>query len=82
VDRAEHQVAGLGRVQARLERLPVAHLEIDRPDGPMWKWKEFAEFVAELPREEPYADRLLAHARQLHGSELLADDFSFLEVRF
>jgi sigma-B regulation protein RsbU (phosphoserine phosphatase) len=56
--------------------------EIDRPDGPMWKWKEFAEFVSGLPREESCADRLLAYARQLRGSELLADDFSFLEVRF
>ncbi len=54
--------------------------EIDQPNRPMWKFREFVDFLAELPRQEPIAERLLAHVRGLHGSEILADDFSFLEV--
>jgi sigma-B regulation protein RsbU (phosphoserine phosphatase) len=54
--------------------------EIAQPDKPMWSVHEFVEYVSSLPREEPAADRLLTHVRQLHGSDILADDFSFLEV--
>jgi sigma-B regulation protein RsbU (phosphoserine phosphatase) len=56
--------------------------EIAQPDKPMWSVHEFVEYVSSLPREEPAADRLLTHVRQLHGSDVLADDFSFLEVWF
>lgn len=54
--------------------------EIDRPDNPMWTFREFVEYLTTLPRDEPIADRLLTHVRELHGLEMLADDFSFLEV--
>jgi sigma-B regulation protein RsbU (phosphoserine phosphatase) len=54
--------------------------EIARPDGAMWKFQEFVDYLSGLPREEPVGDRLLAHVRQLHGSSVLADDFSVLEV--
>jgi phosphoserine phosphatase RsbU/P len=56
--------------------------EIDRPDGSMWKLDEFVDFVSGLPREDPVADRLLAHVRQMHGADVLVDDFSVLEARF
>jgi sigma-B regulation protein RsbU (phosphoserine phosphatase) len=56
--------------------------EIARPGQPMWKFQEFVEFVSGLPREDPVGDGLLTHVRQLGGSEILADDFSVLEVRF
>jgi phosphoserine phosphatase RsbU/P len=56
--------------------------EIDRPNAPMWKFKEFVEYLGGLPSTEPIAERLLAHVRNLHGSDSLADDFSFLEVWF
>jgi sigma-B regulation protein RsbU (phosphoserine phosphatase) len=56
--------------------------EITRPDGTMWKLREFVEFVSALPSGEPTADRVLQEVRQIRGSELLVDDFSFLEVRF
>jgi phosphoserine phosphatase RsbU/P len=56
--------------------------EIARPDGSMWKFQEFVDYVSGLPPEGPYADPLLTHVRQLGGSDLLADDFSVLEVRF
>jgi sigma-B regulation protein RsbU (phosphoserine phosphatase) len=57
--------------------------EIEKPDGVMWKHEEFTEFVAGLPRDgDPIGSRVLTHVRKLRGSDLLADDFSFLEVRF
>jgi sigma-B regulation protein RsbU (phosphoserine phosphatase) len=56
--------------------------EIAKPDGAMWKVQEFVDFVSALPREAPVADRLLEHVRQMHGSDVLADDFSVLEVWF
>jgi sigma-B regulation protein RsbU (phosphoserine phosphatase) len=57
--------------------------EIEKPDGVMWKLQEFVDFVAALPRDgEPLGPRMLAHVRGLRGAELLADDYSVLEVRF
>jgi sigma-B regulation protein RsbU (phosphoserine phosphatase) len=57
--------------------------EIERPDGSMWTHPEFVSFLSVLPRNgAPLADQLLAHVRQLRGADLLADDFSVLEVRF
>ena len=35
-----------------------------------------------LPPEVNTMDRLFAHARQLHGTDTLADDFSMLELAF
>jgi sigma-B regulation protein RsbU (phosphoserine phosphatase) len=69
---------------------PFSHLilysdgvyEIARPGQPMWKFQEFVDFISGLPHEDPVADRLLTHVRQLGGLETLADDFSVLEVRF
>jgi sigma-B regulation protein RsbU (phosphoserine phosphatase) len=56
--------------------------EIAHPDGGMWKLKDFVDFVSGLPREAPVADFLLSHVRRMHGSDVLVDDFSVLEVRF
>ncbi len=56
--------------------------EIARPDGTMWKLQEFVELVSGLPSDQPAADRLLEEVRQMHGSDALVDDFSFLEIRF
>jgi sigma-B regulation protein RsbU (phosphoserine phosphatase) len=57
--------------------------EIELPEGGMWKHRQFVQFVDSLPREDgSLGERLLAHVRQMHGSELLADDFSVLEVHF
>jgi sigma-B regulation protein RsbU (phosphoserine phosphatase) len=69
---------------------PFAHLllysdgvyEIDRPSEAMWKFQEFVDFLTALPRQEPVADRLLTHVRQIGCSEVLVDDFSVLEARF
>ncbi|MFZ5831613.1 MAG: SpoIIE family protein phosphatase [Planctomycetota bacterium] len=54
--------------------------EIEKTDGENWDFDEFLQFVADVPSEPGAMDRLLAHARRLHGSETLADDFSIVEV--
>jgi phosphoserine phosphatase RsbU/P len=54
--------------------------EIERPDGKMWTYDEFVPYLAGLA-DDPL-DRLLAHARGLHGSDTLADDFSIVQVCF
>lgn len=57
--------------------------EIESAEGVMWKHAEFVQFVAALPRGTgSVGDQLLTEVRRRHGSELLADDFSLLEVRF
>jgi sigma-B regulation protein RsbU (phosphoserine phosphatase) len=57
--------------------------EIARPDGVMWKHDEFVRYISGLPRDGvALGPQLLSHVRGLRGADLLADDFSFLEVRF
>lgn len=77
----ETQVARLGPF-SRLMLYSDGVYEIARPGQAMWKFQEFVDFVSGLPREDPVGDRLLAHVRQLGGSDVLADDFSVVEVRF
>jgi sigma-B regulation protein RsbU (phosphoserine phosphatase) len=55
---------------------------IDKPGGEDWHFDEFLHFMATLPPEVNSIDHLLAHARRLHGSDTLADDFSMLEIVF
>ncbi len=54
--------------------------EIEHPGGKMWTYDEFVPYLAGLA-EDPL-DRLLAHARALHGADTLADDFSIVQVEF
>jgi sigma-B regulation protein RsbU (phosphoserine phosphatase) len=57
--------------------------EIEKPDGEMWATQEFIDYVASLsPADGSVIDRLLAHVRGLHESEVLADDFSMMEITF
>jgi sigma-B regulation protein RsbU (phosphoserine phosphatase) len=57
--------------------------EIDRPDGDMWRFEEFVEYLTKLRPEDGKAmDQLYGHIKQLHASDVLADDFSVLEVCF
>ncbi len=69
---------------ARLLLYSDGVFEVENPaGGPMWQFPQFVEFVAALlPDDQPVAKRLLAQARALRGSDLLADDFSFVEIRF
>jgi phosphoserine phosphatase RsbU/P len=56
--------------------------EIERPDGAMWTFDEFAAFAAAQPPGAARIDRLLAEARRLHRSDVLGDDFSMVRVVF
>ena len=70
----------LGRF-ARLLLYSDGVYEIDRSDGPMWKHQEFVEYVCSLRRAgDTLMTTLLSHARGLHGADILADDFSILDV--
>ena len=51
--------------------------------GEMWQFPQFVGHLAALlPDDQLLGKRLLAHARGLRAHELLADDFSFVEIRF
>jgi sigma-B regulation protein RsbU (phosphoserine phosphatase) len=56
--------------------------EIERPDGAMWTFDEFAAFTADQPPGPGCIDRLLAEARRLRGSDVLGDDFSMVRILF
>jgi sigma-B regulation protein RsbU (phosphoserine phosphatase) len=57
--------------------------EIERPGGSQWRHADFLSYLAGLPRTEAsLMDRVLAHVRQLHGSDMLADDFSMMQICF
>ena len=67
---------------ARLLVFSDGVFEIERPDGVMWQFPEFVEYVStELAGLESVIEPLLAKVRQLRGGDLLADDFSLLEAR-
>jgi phosphoserine phosphatase RsbU/P len=66
----------------RLFILSDGVFEIEKTDGTNWAFGEFLSYMATVPKEANCIDRVLAHVRQLHGSETLADDFSMLEVVF
>ncbi len=56
--------------------------EVERPDGEMWTFDEFAQFAAGGPPGPGRIDRLLAEARRLRGAEVLGDDFSMVRIVF
>jgi sigma-B regulation protein RsbU (phosphoserine phosphatase) len=56
--------------------------EIEKTDGENWDFDQFLHFMAATPPDGNAMERLLAHTRQLHGSDTLADDFSMLELIF
>jgi phosphoserine phosphatase RsbU/P len=56
--------------------------EIEKTDGKTWDFDEFLAFMATATANVNAMECLLAHVRQLHGSETLADDFSMLELAF
>jgi sigma-B regulation protein RsbU (phosphoserine phosphatase) len=67
---------------ARLLLYSDGVFEVERPNGTMWTHQEFIDYVSALvPDDQPLLQRLLDHARQLRGQDMLADDYSFLDVR-
>lgn len=54
--------------------------EISQPDGSMWTMSEFVKYVTSLPVDQgSVLDQILVHVRQMHGCDVLDDDFSILE---
>ena len=49
-------------------------------DGSTWKFNQLVEFLSGLSMEEPVGASLLNHVRSIGGSEILADDFSIVEI--
>ncbi|NIP86802.1 MAG: SpoIIE family protein phosphatase [Planctomycetales bacterium] len=57
--------------------------EIHKTDGGEWTFDEFLQFLSESPTPNgSKMDDLLQHVRGIHGSDLLDDDFSMVEIRF
>ena len=67
---------------ARLLVFSDGAFEVDMAGGGMWPAEDFQTFVAGLPADGGIAGPLLEHVRRLHGSDVLADDFSMLDIRF
>lgn len=57
--------------------------EIQCSDGSLWPYEEFLSYMSQRSGSDvSIMDRLLTHVRLLHGSDILDDDFSFLEIKF
>jgi sigma-B regulation protein RsbU (phosphoserine phosphatase) len=55
--------------------------EVEKADGSMWAWSEFAEHIKlEIARGGDISDRLHKYVRELGNSEVLADDFSIVRA--
>jgi sigma-B regulation protein RsbU (phosphoserine phosphatase) len=75
----ESRVEQLGE-SARLLVYSDGVFEVEGPDQKMWSFQEFLEFVAGLPQDKPLASAIQAEVRRRRGHDLLADDFSLLEI--
>lgn len=57
--------------------------EVEKADGSMWAWSDFADHIKlEIARGGDISDRLHLFIRELGNSEVLADDFSIVRVQF
>ncbi|MDY0041803.1 MAG: PP2C family protein-serine/threonine phosphatase, partial [Desulforhabdus sp.] len=56
--------------------------EVCKPDGAMWSYEEFKEYLVNLEDDESEIDRLYDHVREMNRGQTLEDDFSMLKVRF
>ena len=68
---------------ARLLLFSDGVFEIDRPEGKMWTFGEFVEFITAQPDAAPSVmDRLYERVKVVRGGDVLNDDFSMVEFRF
>jgi sigma-B regulation protein RsbU (phosphoserine phosphatase) len=57
--------------------------EIEKSDGSMWRFKEFAEFMNEVKAEgQSILDHIHRNACNLKQSDSFEDDFTIVEVSF
>ena len=68
---------------ARLLVFSDGILEIEKADGAMWPFAEFlTRLESELAIDGDLIGRHLDYIRELGGKEVLADDFSMMDIRF
>ncbi|MDY3561731.1 SpoIIE family protein phosphatase [Gemmata sp. JC673] len=68
---------------ARLLVFSDGIMEIEQTSGEMWAWADFLALISsELARDGDLIGRHLDYVRALGGREVLADDFSMMDVRF
>lgn len=68
---------------ARLLVFSDGIMEIEQTNGEMWPWADFLAHVSgELGSDGDLIGRHLDYVRELGGKEVLADDFSMMDVRF
>ncbi|MDY3551720.1 SpoIIE family protein phosphatase [Gemmata sp. JC717] len=68
---------------ARLLVFSDGIMEIEQTSGEMWPWADFLALISsELARDGDLIGRHLDYVRALGGREVLADDFSMMDVRF
>ena len=57
--------------------------EVEKSDGSMWQFQEFADFMSNVKADgQSILDRLYNHAKSLGNSENFEDDFTIVEVAF
>jgi sigma-B regulation protein RsbU (phosphoserine phosphatase) len=57
--------------------------EVEKLDGSMWRFQEFADFMNTVKTDgQSSLDRLYSYAKNLGNSEKFVDDFTILEVAF
>ena len=57
--------------------------ELQKPDGSMWHFKEFADFMSKVKNEgQSILDHLHRYAGNLKQSDNFEDDFTIVEVAF
>jgi sigma-B regulation protein RsbU (phosphoserine phosphatase) len=68
---------------ARLLVFSDGIMEIEQADGAMWSFADFiTRMTAELSTDGDLIARHLEYVRKLGNREVLADDFSMMDVRF
>ena len=57
--------------------------EVQKSDGSMWRFQEFADFINDVKTDgQSILDRLYTYAKSLGNSENFEDDFTIVEVAF
>jgi sigma-B regulation protein RsbU (phosphoserine phosphatase) len=57
--------------------------EVEKSDGSMWRFQEFADFMNKVKmNDQSILDRLFNYAKSLGNSENFEDDFTIVEVVF
>ena len=57
--------------------------EVEKPDGSMWQFEEFADFMKKIKTDSPSKlDHLYRHAKMIGKLDNFEDDFTIVEVAF